>query len=189
MEQDEDFSMYLSNLRHVQKKHGFQLYNYELMNSHIHLFIQAAPDVPLSKTMHLVNWKYTLHYNRKRNRKGHLWLDRYRCIPVQSDRYALALMRYMNRNPLRAQMVEKPGQWRWSGYRFYALGEENELLQPHPSYLALNNLSKKRQNEYEILVSETLNGSDQRDPQFSEGPYIGTKQFGEALQISFSGNK
>ena len=182
LEEKADFERYLSILRLVQNKHGFQLFNYELMNSHVHLFVQPGPDVPFSKTMHLVNWRYALNYNRKKKRKGNLWLDRYKCIPVQSDRYALALMRYMNRNPLRAGMVERAGQWSWSGFGFYARGETNELLTPHPSYLAISSYSKCRQKEYEILVNETLEVADQRDPHFSEGPYIGSRQFGENLQ-------
>lgn len=64
-------------------------------------------------------------------------MDRYKCVPVESDHYALTLMRYMNRNPIRAGMVKKAGEWKWSGYKFYAEGEANELLTHHPTYMSL----------------------------------------------------
>jgi len=170
----EDFEWYLNILRWVQKKHGFKLYNYELMNSHVHLFLQPSVTFSLDRTMRLINWKFARLYNQQKNRKGHFWLDRYKSIPVESDRYALSLMRYMNRNPLRAGIINKLGDWQWSGYRFYAFGETNGLLSPHMSYLALGNSPQARQIIYRTLSEMTLPGDAARDSQFSTSP--GTKR-------------
>ncbi len=181
LQSDEDFLAYLSTLRLVQRKHQFRLFNYELMNSHVHLFIQPGPEIPFFKTMQLINWKYTMAYNRRKQRKGHFWMDRYQCVPVESDRYALALMRYINRNPVRAGMVEKAGDWKWSGYRFYAEGEANEILTPHPTYLATSQNPLKRQEAYKNFVNEIEPEMDRRDPQFTESPYLGSQEFGKWL--------
>lgn len=178
-ETEQDFSLYLNTLRWVQKKHRFQLFNYELMNSHVHLFMKPSEKFPLNKSMHLINWYFAYRYNLHKERKGHVWLDRYKSIPVESDRYALALMRYINQNPLRAQMVDRPEQWKWSAYRCYAFGEENELITPHESYLALGFSDELRQKEYRLLVETKSNGDQSLRAKFSEGLYIGSQEFGE----------
>lgn len=182
LENDEDFSCYLTTLRFVQRKHVFKLFNYELMNSHVHLFIEPG-HLLFSQTMQLINWKYAMDYNRRKKRRGHLWMDRYKCIPVESNEYALALMRYMNRNPIRAKMVEKVGEWNWSGYRFYAEGEENDLLTPHPTYMALRQTEEGRRREYGDFVNDKLAGEDQREPKFSDSLFIGGEDFGKRFKF------
>lgn len=183
LETAEDFSIYLSLLRLVKRKHSLTLFNYELMNSHVHLFLQPAPQIPFYKSMQLINWKYAVRYNSRKGRKGHFWMSRYQCIPVETDRYGLSLMRYINRNPLRAGMVEKMGDWSWSGYRFYAFGEANELITPHVTYLALSSQDEKRREEYRNFVNDVLPGEDRRDLVLSEGPFIGSEEFGKKLGL------
>src|SRR3989338_6802781 len=119
-ESDKDFAIYLNILDLVQKKHRFRLFNYELMHSHVHLLPRPSERIPLQRTMLLINWKYAGDYNKRRQRRGHFWLNRYKAIPVESDKYALDLMRYINRNAIRAGIAEKPGDWKWSGHQFYA---------------------------------------------------------------------
>ena len=182
MEDDEDFSHYLATLRFVQKKHAFKLFNYELMNTHVHLFLEPGPQIAFSRTMHLINWKYARDYNRRKNRTGHLWMDRFKCIPVESNEYALSLMRYINRNPLRAGMVEKAGEWRWSGFRFYAQGEVNNLLEAHPTYLAMGPHDQKRQEAYRAFVEMVLPHEDRKGSRYSEADFIGSETFGERLK-------
>ncbi|MBI2067645.1 MAG: transposase [Deltaproteobacteria bacterium] len=183
-ESDEDFSHYLSVLRFFKKKHRFRLFNYELMNSHVHLLLQPSEVVPLQKTMLLINWAYARDYNRRKKRKGHFWLDRYKSIPIESDDYALDLMRYMNRNPVRAGIVEKPGDWKWSGYQFYALGEPNDLLEVHPTYLGLSSNPEFRRKAYRDYVNTTLPADSYRKSEFSDARFIGSERFGKNLGLS-----
>lgn len=180
-EKEDDFQLYLNTLSFVQKKHQYRLFNYELMNSHVHLFLQPSKTIPLEKTMLLINWKYARDYNRRNKRKGHFWLDRYKSMPVDTDRYALALMRYMNRNPIRAGMVKTPGEWKWSGFSFYGNGKENKLIEPHPSYLALGNTDEVRTNEYRHFVLNIFPEEDKRTALFSDHLYIGSKEFGSKI--------
>lgn len=183
-ETDEDFAIYLSVLRLVKEKHRFRLFNYELMHSHVHLFLQPSERIPLQKTMLLINWKFSRDYNRRRKRKGHFWLDRYKAIPVESDQYALDLMRYMNRNAVRAGIATKPGEWKWSGYRFYANGEINPLLEAHPTFLGLSDNEDTRRKALADYVSMTLMDDHQRRPDLSEAKYIGSEKFAERLGLS-----
>ena len=180
-ETEEDFAKYLGTLALVQKKHRFKLYNYELMNTHVHLFLQPSLQVPLAKTMQLINWKYAQTYNHRKNRKGHFWLERYQNIPVQSGRYALSLMRYINRNPLRARMVEKPGEWPWSGYPALAMGKNDPLMTEHPIYLVLGRNPQERREKYAEYVNRPNEKQDRRNPKFSDEKHIGSENFGLRL--------
>ncbi len=185
LQNDEDFLHYLSVLRQVQKKHGFKLFNYELMNSHVHLFLQPSPAFPLSKTMQKIHWTYSLEYNRRKNRKAHFWMQHYQAIPVELDLYALSLMRYMNRNPIRAGMIREVGDWRWSGYHFYARAEPNSLLEYHPAYLALSRDEFHRQKYYTDFVKTILPGEAGLHMKFSKARYIGSDRFGQKIKKCF----
>lgn len=183
-ESDEDFALYLAVLRFVQKRHQFKIFNYELMHSHVHLFLQPSPGISLAKTMHQINWTYARDSNRRKKRKGHFWLERYKSIPVETDKHALDLMRYINRNAVRAGIVSRPGEWEWSGYRFYAKGEPNPLLEDHPTFLDLSANEEIRRKAFENYVNMTLGDVDQRRPDFSDSRYIGSGKFAEMLGLS-----
>lgn len=180
-ETDEDFELYLELLRLFRKKHQFKLFNYELMNSHVHLFLEPSHTLSLGKTMHAIHWRYANDYNRRKQRQGHFWMDRYKSLPVDTDEHALTLMRYINRNPVRAGMTSRPGEWKYSGYRFYAFGESNDLLESHPTYLGLAPEEETRRRFYREFVSQVLPGEERRDPSLSDGKFIGSATFGKRL--------
>lgn len=181
-ETNEDFDRYLEFMKFFQKKHRFRLFNYELMNSHVHLFLQPSPTLSLGKTMHAIHWNYANDFNRRKKRKGHFWMDRYKSIPVSTDEHALILMRYINRNPVRAGMTSLPGEWEYSGYRFYAFGETNDLLESHPTYLGLSPDEETRRRLYREFVRQSLPG-DQRNSNLSDGKFIGSTAFGRKLGL------
>ncbi|MBX7148732.1 hypothetical protein K1X76_06560 [bacterium] len=131
----------------------------------------------------LINWKFARKMNKLKKRRGHFWLDRYKCIPVESDEYCLALMRYINRNPLRAKMITECGEWKWSGYHYYANGEPNDLITPHTCYLGLSRDPEKRKKEYTSFVNTTMNGEeDQKDPKMSQAQDLGSRWFNVHLK-------
>jgi putative transposase len=180
---DNDFEAYLDVVRSVKKRHRFKLYNYELMHSHVHLFVQPSEVFSLSRTMHAINKEFALNYNKKRKRLGHFWIDRYKNIPVQEDRHALALMRYINRNAVRGGIVQKPGEWKYSGYRYYAFDEHSDLLDPHPSYLGLSDNTEERQRLFREFVCQSLPEGATKKSEFSETLYIGSKKFGRNIGL------
>ncbi|WP_370690507.1 transposase, partial [Nitrosomonas sp.] len=85
------------------------------------------------------------YVNRTYQRSGGLWQGRYKASYIQSERYLLACMRYIELNPVRAEMVTRPGEYRWSSYGANALGKEDKLLTPHGEYLALGSTAAGRQ--------------------------------------------
>src|SRR3989338_5572814 len=152
----EDFEDFLFLLGQTKKEYLFRLYNYELLNSHIHLMISTHLGNYIDQIMHSLCFKYAKKYNKRHGRSGHVWAHRYRSRLILDDAHGIACLRYQNRNAFSAGIVERPDQWPWSGYKFYAFGEENKLLESHPSYLSLCEDSKKRRNLYQRLVAAPI---------------------------------
>jgi hypothetical protein len=88
------------------------------MKNHIHLLIQIG-EIPLSKVMHHLASRYSQKVNRKYNIAGHLFQGRYKAIIIQDGIYFLRLIRYIHRNPIRARIVQNPGDYPWSSHNVY----------------------------------------------------------------------
>jgi REP element-mobilizing transposase RayT len=101
---------------------GDRIHAFCLMSNHIHLAIQVA-DVPLSKIIQNISFRYTRWINRKRRKTGHLFQGRYKALLVDMDSYLLELVRYIHLNPVRAGLVKRPDSYQWSGHNCY-LGKE-----------------------------------------------------------------
>ena len=123
---DEDRETFLRILTHVNKRYHWLCHAYCLMDNHYHLLVET-PDGNLSLGMRQLNGVYTQAFNKRRNRTGHLFQGRYKAILIQKDSHLLEVCRYVVLNPIRAGMVEKPEDWKWSSYRATA-GKG----QPHP---------------------------------------------------------
>ena len=123
---DADRETFLKILAFVNKRHHWLCHAYCLMDNHYHILIET-PDGNLSLGMRQLNGVYTQARNKRHNKTVHLFQGRYKAILIQKDTHLLEVCRYVVLNPVRAKMVEKPEDWRWSSYRATA-GKE----QPHP---------------------------------------------------------
>lgn len=89
---------------------------YCLMGNHYHLVLHTR-EPNLSRLMRHVNGVYTLHFNRRHALAGHVFQGRFKAILVERDAYLLALCRYVERNPVAAQLVTAAADRPWSSYR------------------------------------------------------------------------
>ena len=119
---DHDRICFLNSLQHVNKRYNWICHAYCLMDNHYHLLIET-PDGNLSFGMRQLNGVYTQLFNKRHQRAGHLFQGRYKAILIQKDSHLLEVCRYVVLNPVRARMVEKPEEWKWSSYRATAGGE------------------------------------------------------------------
>lgn len=115
---------------------GVLLHAYVFMPNHVHLLLTPPDAGAPARLMRGLGARYVRYVNATYARTGTLWEGRYRSTIVDSDRYLLACIRYVERNPVRAGLVREPEEYPWSSYRFHALGEEDPLVTPHPLYLA-----------------------------------------------------
>jgi putative transposase len=86
------------------------------MPNHIHLLIEVKHPSMLNKIMRSINLAYTLHYNYKYNKVGHLWQDRYKSKLIEKDSYLLECIKYIEANPLRATLVTNIDQYPWCSH-------------------------------------------------------------------------
>jgi REP element-mobilizing transposase RayT len=86
------------------------------MTNHYHLLVETV-DGNLSKGMRHLNGVYTQKHNKRHKRVGHVFQGRYKAILVDKESYLLEVSRYIVLNPLRAKMIERLSDWRWSSYR------------------------------------------------------------------------
>lgn len=110
---DEDKLFLLKEIERRKASAGFKIYGYVMMGNHYHLILQMG-DEPLSNLMHLINSSYGRYYNRKRAHTGHVFEGRYKAIPIQSEQYLLAVIRYVHRNPVLAGICRQVNQYKWS---------------------------------------------------------------------------
>ena len=113
---DQDRLRFLKLLQKVIADYRWQLLAYVLMSNHYHLFFRT-PDTNLSLGMKDLDGDYASSFNMRHRRVGHLFQGRFKSHLVDSETYLLTLARYIVLNPVRAGMVESPGQWKWSSYR------------------------------------------------------------------------
>jgi len=113
-----DFKTFIALLKESAELWGVNVSAYCLMTNHYHLLIQT-PQGNLSRYMRHLNGVYTQRYNRAHSCDGQLFRGRYKAILVEGDSYLLELVRYIHRNPLRAGMIEKIDQYKWSSHPGY----------------------------------------------------------------------
>jgi REP element-mobilizing transposase RayT len=113
-----DREKFLGYLQTSTERYNAVIHAYCMMDNHYHLLIET-PSANLPQIMRHINGAYTTYFNIKRKRSGHLFQGRYKAILVEKDEYAKALSRYIDLNPVRANMVEKPEDHEWSRYNFY----------------------------------------------------------------------
>jgi REP element-mobilizing transposase RayT len=124
---DADREFYLRRVAHYREKCGFRLLAYCLMSNHVHLAIETVRE-PLSRIMAGLQSSYTQYFNRRHGRVGHLFQGRYKAFLVEKDRYALALLRYLHENPVKARIVATPEEYVWSSDRHYRKGRGPDWL-------------------------------------------------------------
>lgn len=113
-----DRERFLSYLESSVVRYEAVIHAYCLMSNHYHLIIET-PSANLSQIMQHINGAYTNYFNIKRKRSGHLFQSRYKAILIEADEYAKELSRYIHLNPVRAVMVTRPEEYRWSSYTDY----------------------------------------------------------------------
>lgn len=110
---EEDWKMFLDILKKYKLKLKFSMYAWCLMSNHLHLLMKEG-DENISNTMKRIGVSYAGYYNWKYRTTGHLFQDRFKSENVEERAYFLMVVRYIHQNPVKAGMVMRPDEWRWS---------------------------------------------------------------------------
>ena len=158
-EDDGDRQAFLAVLESVVERFNWICHGYCLMGNHYHLLIET-PDPNLSRGMRQLNGSYTQKYNRLHGKVGHVFQGRYKAIVIEKESHLLEVCRYVVLNPVRAGVVRRPGQWRWSSYRAtVGLTKAPDLLSTDWVLLQFGSCRPEAQREYRKHVREGLGGS------------------------------
>ena len=114
--QEDDYGLYLSLLRHGCRKSGTAVWAWCLMPNHVHLILVPTDEDGLRAALAPAHTRYTMEINRRQGWRGHLWQNRFASFPM-SEAHLAACLRYVELNPVRARLAERPEAWRWSSAR------------------------------------------------------------------------
>ncbi len=148
---DAGFSVYLGWLAEAKVEHGCALHAYVLMNNHVHLLVTPEDQDSIGRMLQKVSRHFGPYLHHSYGTSGSIWEGRYKASLVQSNHYFLTCMRYIELNPVLANMVKAPGHYRWSSYGANAQSKQDALLAPHAEYIALGSTTADRCAAYKAL--------------------------------------
>ena len=179
---DLDRKRYLEKLSLYCLDKKVDLLGYCLMANHVHVLLET-PEGNLSKMMQAFQTSYTLYFNRRHGRSGHVFEQRYQAMLVDKDNYLLQVSRYIHRNPVAARLVERAQDYRWSSYGCYLNGKGRASLKAETILGYFRGGKSRRVEQYREFV-EGRRGDKVRHPapQVRKQIYVGDEEFEEAVQ-------
>lgn len=153
----DDYQKFLSILADLKTKLGFdlQIYTYVLMPNHFHLLIQTLK-TPLATIMRSLTVRYVLYFNRKYERVGIMFQNRFKSKLCQKDRYFLGASRYIHLNPIAAGLAADLASYPWSSYQ-ELFGNSDRHIIDKVEVKRLIGESHKEQDEYKRFLMEGVN--------------------------------
>lgn len=141
---DSDRVFYLAMLKKYACECGCKIKAYCLMDNHVHIVLIPQQKDSLAKAMQKISLVFTQYANKKYKRTGRLWECRFYSTPVDTDLYLWSVCRYIEKNPVRAGIVDKPGAYYWSSAIANTSPEHNDkIIEPvWKDYLNLNEYIK-----------------------------------------------
>lgn len=152
----DDYRKLLNLLEENAKKFDVAVHAYVLMSNHFHLLATPQTADGLPKMMQAVGRSYVRYFNDRNQRSGTLWEGRYKSTLIQTDRYLLACMAYMDLNPVRAGLAIQAQDYPWSSHLHYLGLRVDRLISPHALYWGLGNTPFAREAAYAELVQSGI---------------------------------
>jgi putative transposase len=152
----------------------------------VHLLLTPETAESPSAVLQSVGRRYVRYVNQVYRRSGTLWEGRFKSALIDSGRYLLTCSRYIELNPVRARMVEQPGEYRWSSYRHNALGQVDSLLTLHPLYEGLGANVTQRCNAYRALFRVQIDPDELRSIRGATetGTVLGNDRFKKHIETT-----
>jgi len=164
---EDDIAYYIKLMKDLHKEYSIQIISYCIMNNHAHILIKTESIKELGKYMHRLNTMYAMHYNKKNNRVGYVFRDRYKAEGIYSEEHLYNCMKYIYNNPVKAGICKKPEDYKYSNYitvpetedmksTFIDVENENEYIEYINNYLNNNNIKLEKilnnKNELKELI-------------------------------------
>ena len=156
-EEGGDYRKFIQGLKRYRDECGYELYAYCLMPNHIHLLIKEG-SVPISRVFRKIGASFVYWYNKKHDRVGHLFQDRFKSEVVEDEAYLLAVTRYIHMNPVKAGICDEPGDYTYSSYNDYTRGRgitDTDLIMGIMDRNDFRKYHKKRVSENCLDIDES----------------------------------
>ncbi len=161
----EDYAAFLKLFPQAVERLAMRILAFCLMPNHFHLVLQPHNDGDLGRFMQWLMTSHVRRYHRHYDSSGHVWQGRFKAFPIQQDEHLLAVLRYVERNPLRANLATRAEAWNWSSLRERLNGEPSELIHPSPVTLPRDWLARVNRAQSKA-EEESLRRSIQRGTPF-----------------------
>ncbi|MBA3940098.1 MAG: transposase [Sphingopyxis sp.] len=174
--EDEDYALYRDLLAQAAEKAGAEVWCYCLMPNHVHIIIVPADEDGLRRTFADTHRRYTGFVDARHRWTGHLWQGRFGAVAMGEEHLAHA-MRYVSLNPVRARLVKRAQDWRWSSVAAHLAGEDDGLVRVAPALDRYGSFAA-------FLDEERDDGTAWRQLRMSEtsGRPLGSEAWIEALE-------
>lgn len=172
----EDYRYFINLLSDYSKEHSFCIYHWVLMSNHYHLLLEIAKPERISSIMSGLARSYVYHLHKRYQFSGHLWQGRFKSQPIQKELYLLACGRYIERNPVKANMVSFAENYPYSSAAYYVFGKQDGLTFEDPLFGDTfgAQLDQRRYKYKEFL--KTFDAEEERLFENLESPQ-GSKEF------------
>ncbi len=155
-----DYCYFINKLYETSIEYECDIHAYVLMTNHTHLLATPKTQDSLSKMMRKLGTCYANYFNHNYDRTGSLLEGRFKSSLITDEAYFIICMRYIELNPVRANMVNHSSDYEWSSYHTNALGKPSKLISPHPLYLSIATNKYERLQGYKNLFKIALSDKD-----------------------------
>lgn len=165
-------------------RYGCAIHAYVLMTNHVHILATPKAQDGIARLMQYTGRRYVPYVNHRYGTSGSIWEGRYKASLIEDEHYLLTCMRYIELNPVRANMVKSPAHYRWSSYRCNAHAKEDRLITPHALYLALGRIKNARADAYRARFAVHLDTAALTDIReaWQSGTPLGRDRFREKVE-------
>lgn len=181
---DEDFAAYAHWLHEYSKKYHVSIHAWVFMTNHVHLLMTPKTKDGISKLMQSLGRRYVQYFNYTYKRTGTLWEGRFKSCIVDAENYLLICQCYIELNPVRANMVKSPADYKWSSFKSNGWGHVSRLWKPHAVYCALGQTTKERTQSYQEMFKGHLDVEllDQIRQSIHQGLALGNERFKQEVE-------
>ena len=149
----DDYLHFIYLLKEYSARFKIKLFHWVIMPNHYHLLLEINDPENISSCMAGLNRAYTHYHHKVYTTVGFLWQGRYKLQPVQKERYLLACGRYIERNPVKANLVDKAQNYLYSSAAFYCLGNPDAITAEDPSFIEFGQEITQRRKSYTEFLS------------------------------------
>jgi REP element-mobilizing transposase RayT len=181
----QDRAAYIRWLHEARKRHGLCILDYMITSNHVHLLIKDTGEDIISRAMQLAAGSTGREYNRRKKRQGAFWEDRYHATAVEDNEHLHRCITYIDLNMVRAGVISHPAQWAHGGYI--------EIQTPPKRYRVIDlealtescgfqSVPQLQEAHREWIEAQLVNGTNERDPDWSHAIALGSEQFVKRIQ-------